>query len=145
MESLCFNFLGDQFDDFDLHEKNLKASFFNWWMFSSFVGALSATLGHVYIQENLGWGLVYGIPTVGLLFSLFIFYLGIPIYRHKVRKTKVSLETWFEFPIAAFQNQQPIRTFMNLGCKLTLEVEKGRSITPQFSGVRGAATSQFIC
>ncbi|KAL3653422.1 hypothetical protein CASFOL_003103 [Castilleja foliolosa] len=81
-------FGADQFDDFNPHEKKLKASFFNWWMFSTFCGALIATLGLVYIQENLGWGLGYGIPTVGLIFSLIIFYIGTPMYRHKVRRTK---------------------------------------------------------
>ncbi|KAI5555030.1 hypothetical protein BDE02_19G053400 [Populus trichocarpa] len=50
-------FGADQFDDYNPQEKKLKVSFFNWWMFSSFVGALFATLCLVYIQENLGWGL----------------------------------------------------------------------------------------
>lgn len=50
-------FGADQFDDYNPHEKKLKVSFFNWWMFSSFLGALFATLCLVYIQENLGWGL----------------------------------------------------------------------------------------
>ncbi|KAJ6743923.1 OLIGOPEPTIDE TRANSPORTER-RELATED [Salix purpurea] len=50
-------FGADQFDDFNPQEKKLKVSFFNWWMFSSFLGALFATLCLVYIQENLGWGL----------------------------------------------------------------------------------------
>ncbi|GAA0166937.1 transporter [Lithospermum erythrorhizon] len=81
-------FGADQFDDLNPNEKRLKASFFNWWMFSAFSGALLATLVLVYIQENLSWGLGYGIPTVGLIVSLFIFYMGTPIYRHKVRKTK---------------------------------------------------------
>ncbi|XP_057789548.1 protein NRT1/ PTR FAMILY 5.1 isoform X1 [Salvia miltiorrhiza] len=80
-------FGADQFDDLNPHEKKLKASFFNWWMFSAFTGALFATLGLVYIQENLGWGLGYGIPTVGLILSLIIFYIGTPLYRHKVRRT----------------------------------------------------------
>ncbi|CAL5337096.1 unnamed protein product [Camellia sinensis] len=53
-------FGADQFDDINPHEKKLKVSFFNWWMFSSFIGGLVATLGLVYIQENLGWGLGYG-------------------------------------------------------------------------------------
>ncbi|KAI7746781.1 hypothetical protein M8C21_032767 [Ambrosia artemisiifolia] len=80
-------FGADQFDDFDPDEKRLKVSFFNWWMFSSFLGALVATLCLLYIQENLGWGLGYGIPTVGLILSLVIFYIGTPMYRHKMRKT----------------------------------------------------------
>ncbi|PON83218.1 Proton-dependent oligopeptide transporter [Trema orientale] len=99
-------FGADQFDDFDPHEKELKVSFFNWWMFSSFLGALVATLCLVYIQENLGWGLGYGIPTVGLLLSLFIFYLGTPIYRHKVRKTKSPAKDLIQVLITAFKNRK---------------------------------------
>ncbi|KAM7491865.1 hypothetical protein LguiA_034786 [Lonicera macranthoides] len=98
-------FGADQFDDFDPQEKKLKASFFNWWMFSSFIGALLATLGLVYIQENLGWGLGYGIPTIGLLLSLFIFYVGTPMYRHKVRRTKSPAGDLLRVPIAAFANR----------------------------------------
>lgn len=98
-------FGADQFDDFDPQEKKLKASFFNWWMFSSFIGALLATLGLVYIQENLGWGLGYGIPTIGLLLSLFIFYVGTPMYRHKVRRTKSPAGDLLRVPIAAFTNR----------------------------------------
>ncbi|KAK8661935.1 hypothetical protein V6N13_091523 [Hibiscus sabdariffa] len=99
-------FGADQFDDFNPHEKKLKASFFNWWMFSSFLGALVATLGLVYIQENLGWGLGYGIPTVGLLFSLFVLYLGTPMYRHKVKNTKSPARDLIRVPVAAFRNRK---------------------------------------
>ncbi|KAH9702761.1 protein NRT1/ PTR FAMILY 5.1 [Citrus sinensis] len=99
-------FGADQFDDFNPYERNLKVSFFNWWMFSSFIGALCATLGLVYIQENLGWGLGYGIPTAGLLFSLVIFYIGSPIYRHKIRKTKSPARDLIRVPIAAFRNRK---------------------------------------
>lgn len=98
-------FGADQFDDFDPNEKKLKASFFNWWMFSSFIGALLATLGLVYIQENLGWGLGYGIPTIGLLLSLSIFYVGMPMYRHKVRRTKSPARDLLQVPIVAFTNR----------------------------------------
>ncbi|MBA0725490.1 hypothetical protein Golax_022076 [Gossypium laxum] len=99
-------FGADQFDDFNPQEKELKVSFFNWWMFSSFLGALVATLALVYIQENMGWGLGYGIPTVGLLFSLFVFYLGTPIYRHKVKKTKSPARDLIQVPITAFRNRK---------------------------------------
>ncbi|XP_050211061.1 protein NRT1/ PTR FAMILY 5.1 [Mercurialis annua] len=99
-------FGADQFDDFNPNEKKPKVSFFNWWMFSSFVGALVATLCLVYIQENLGWGLGYGIPTVGLIISLFIFYLGTPFYRHKVRKSKSPARDLIQVPIFAFKNRK---------------------------------------
>ncbi|KAF0928071.1 hypothetical protein E2562_037663 [Oryza meyeriana var. granulata] len=80
-------FGADQFDDFDARESKTKASFFNWWMFSSFTGGLIAVLVLVYVQENVGWGVGYTIPTVGLALSLLLFYVGTPFYRHKpVRK-----------------------------------------------------------
>ncbi|KAF5752612.1 Major facilitator superfamily protein isoform 1 [Tripterygium wilfordii] len=99
-------FGADQFDDYNPQEKQLKVSFFNWWMFSTFLGALVATLGLVYIQENLGWGLGYGIPTVGLLLSLIIFYIGTPIYRHKVSKARSPARDLIRVPTAAFMNRK---------------------------------------
>ncbi|XP_071722864.1 protein NRT1/ PTR FAMILY 5.1-like [Rutidosis leptorrhynchoides] len=98
-------FGADQFDDYNPHEKELKDSFFNWWMFSSFLGALCATIGLVYIQENVGWGLGYGIPTIGLIFSLLIFYVGTPIYRHKVRKTKSPANQLIQVVVTALKNR----------------------------------------
>ncbi|XP_066382355.1 protein NRT1/ PTR FAMILY 5.1-like [Miscanthus floridulus] len=75
-------FGADQFDDFDAREREVKASFFNWWMFSSFTGGLVAVLVLVFVQENVGWGVGYTIPTVGLALSL-LFYVGTPFYRHE--------------------------------------------------------------
>ncbi|KAG1371497.1 protein NRT1/ PTR FAMILY 5.1 [Cocos nucifera] len=99
-------FGADQFDDFDPHERKLKVSFFNWWMFTSFMGALVATLGLVYIQENVGWGVGYGIPTAGLMVSLLLFYIGTPNYRHKVRKTESPMKEIIKVCSAAFSNRR---------------------------------------
>ncbi|KAG5117676.1 hypothetical protein JHK84_043789 [Glycine max] len=55
------------------------------------------------IQENLGWGLGYGIPTAGLLLSLVIFCIGTPIYHHKVSTTKTPAWDIISVPIAAFR------------------------------------------
>ncbi|XP_041026198.1 protein NRT1/ PTR FAMILY 5.2-like isoform X1 [Juglans microcarpa x Juglans regia] len=74
----------DQFDDFDPKEKAHKLSFFNWWMFSIFSGTLFANTVLVYIQDNVGWSLGYGLPTTGLAISIVIFLAGTPFYRHKV-------------------------------------------------------------
>ncbi|XP_051152806.1 protein NRT1/ PTR FAMILY 5.2-like [Andrographis paniculata] len=73
----------DQFDEFDPREKAQKLSFFNWWMFSIFLGSLFATTVLVYIQDNVGWTLGYGIPTIGIAISILIFFAGTPFYRHK--------------------------------------------------------------
>ncbi|KAL1206317.1 Protein NRT1/ PTR FAMILY 5.3 [Cardamine amara subsp. amara] len=74
----------DQFDEFDPKEKTHKQSLFNWWMFSIVFGTLFATTVLVYIQDNVGWALGYGLSTLGLAFSIFIFLLGTPYYRHKL-------------------------------------------------------------
>ncbi|XP_051152911.1 protein NRT1/ PTR FAMILY 5.2-like isoform X2 [Andrographis paniculata] len=74
----------DQFDEFDPKEKIQKLSFFNWWAFSILFGALFATTVLIYIQDNVGWALGYGIPTIGLAISILIFLAGTPFYRHKV-------------------------------------------------------------
>ncbi|KAF6173932.1 hypothetical protein GIB67_039883, partial [Kingdonia uniflora] len=99
-------FGADQFDDFNSSKKKQKNSFFNWWMFSSYLGILATTLGLVYIQENLGWELGYGIPTVGLALSLFIFFLGTPYYRHKVRNSKSPAKDLIHVPIIAIKNRK---------------------------------------
>lgn len=73
----------DQFDEFDPKEKYQKLSFFNWWMFSIFLGTLFANTVLVYIQDNVGWTLGYGLPTAGLAISILIFLAGTQFYRHK--------------------------------------------------------------
>ncbi|KAL1561707.1 protein NRT1/ PTR FAMILY 5.2-like [Salvia divinorum] len=74
----------DQFDEFEPREKAQKLSFFNWWMFSIFFGTLFANTVLVYIQDNVGWTLGYGLPTIGLAISILIFLAGTPFYRHKL-------------------------------------------------------------
>lgn len=74
----------DQFDDFHPKEKAHKLSFFNWWMFSIFFGTLFANTILVYIQDNVGWALGYGLPTLGLAISIGIFLAGTRYYRHRV-------------------------------------------------------------
>nr|GMD75891.1 protein NRT1/ PTR FAMILY 5.2-like [Ipomoea batatas] len=73
----------DQFDVHDPKEKSQKLSFFNWWLFSVFLGTFFANTIVVYIQDNVGWAVGYGLPTVGLAVSLVIFLSGTPFYRHK--------------------------------------------------------------
>ncbi|GMP77554.1 hypothetical protein CsSME_00033799 [Camellia sinensis var. sinensis] len=73
----------DQFDEFEPKEKAHKLSFFNWWMFTVFFGLLFGNTLIVYTQENLGWALGYGLPTLGLAISVIVFLAGTPFYRHR--------------------------------------------------------------
>uniref|UniRef100_A0ACD5U481 Uncharacterized protein n=1 Tax=Avena sativa TaxID=4498 RepID=A0ACD5U481_AVESA len=73
----------DQFDDFHPVEKLHKLSFFNWWIFTIFLGILFSTTVLVYVQDNVSWSIGYGVPTLGLLASVVVFLAGTPLYRHK--------------------------------------------------------------
>ncbi|KAH0633907.1 hypothetical protein KY290_037352 [Solanum tuberosum] len=73
----------DQFDDFEPKEKFQKLSFFNWWMFSIFLGTLFSNTFLVYLQDNVGPGVGYSLPTAGLAVSIMVFLLGTRYYRHK--------------------------------------------------------------
>ncbi|CAM8962578.1 unnamed protein product [Rhodiola kirilowii] len=73
----------DQFDDYEPKERMLKLSFFNWWMFSIFIGTLFSNTVLVYLQDNVGFTLGYGLPTLGLAFSIMLFLIGTKFYRHK--------------------------------------------------------------
>jgi len=74
----------DQFDEFEPKERSQKLSFYNWWVFYILIGTISAQTLLVYIQDRVGFGLGYGIPTVGLAFAILMFLLGTPLYRHRL-------------------------------------------------------------
>lgn len=78
----CLQAFGvDQFDDRNSKERKYKSSFFNWWYFATCSGLLMFVSVIVYIQENVGWGLVFGIPTMAMAIALFVFLCGTRLYR----------------------------------------------------------------
>ncbi|KAJ3676486.1 hypothetical protein LUZ60_003898 [Juncus effusus] len=95
----------DQFDDYNRYERKLKSSFFNWWFFGSFLGALLSAI-MVYLQENKGWGIGYGIPTAGLFVALVVFFAGVPFYRHKKTKSQSPISEIFGVFKKAFVNRR---------------------------------------
>ncbi|PSR84883.1 Protein NRT1/ PTR FAMILY 8.3 like [Actinidia chinensis var. chinensis] len=75
------SFGADQFDDTDPKERVKKGSFFNWFYFSINIGALVSSSLIVWIQENAGWGLGFGIPAVFMAIAIGSFFSGTPLYR----------------------------------------------------------------
>ncbi|KAL4018591.1 hypothetical protein IC575_022191 [Cucumis melo] len=73
------SFGADQFDDTDPAERVKKGSFFNWFYFSINTGALISSSFLVWVQDNVGWGLGFGIPA--LFMGLSIKPGGSPITR----------------------------------------------------------------
>lgn len=81
----CLEAFGaDQFDEDNSHEKRMKSSFFNWWYFGLCTGAMIAFTVLVYIQDNVSWGLGFGIPAIAMAIALGIFLAGTKFYRHKL-------------------------------------------------------------
>jgi POT family len=57
-----------------------RYSFFNLYFFSmGFTSLLALTLV-VYIQDNVGWGWGFGIPTIVMALSVIFFVVGYPLY-----------------------------------------------------------------
>ncbi|KAK4597029.1 hypothetical protein RGQ29_014874 [Quercus rubra] len=75
------SFGADQFDDTDSKERVKKGSFFNWFYFSINIGALISSSFLVWIQDNAGWGLGFGIPAVFMGIAIASFFSGTPLYR----------------------------------------------------------------
>ncbi|KAL5580817.1 hypothetical protein UlMin_013259 [Ulmus minor] len=73
----------DQFDDDDENEKKHKASFFNWFYLSINIGALIAFSVLVWVQENVSWGLGFGIPAVAMAVAVVSFFSGTRLYRYQ--------------------------------------------------------------
>ncbi|KAL2497404.1 Protein NRT1/PTR FAMILY 5.10 [Abeliophyllum distichum] len=78
----CLQAFGaDQFEEKDPEECKDKSSFFNWWYFSINLGVIVALFVLNYIQDNLSWGLGFGIPCIIMCLALIIFLLGTMTYR----------------------------------------------------------------
>ncbi|KAL2934085.1 Protein NRT1/ PTR FAMILY 5.10 [Bienertia sinuspersici] len=78
-------FGADQFDGEHPQEKRAKSSFFNWWYFGLSVGALLGIGVLSYVQDNLSWGLGFGIPCIIMFIALVIFLFGTITYRYTVK------------------------------------------------------------
>ncbi|XP_062201007.1 protein NRT1/ PTR FAMILY 8.3-like [Phragmites australis] len=76
-------FGADQFDGADPVERVAKGSFFNWYYFSMNIGSLLSGTVLVWVQENVGWGVGFAIPTVLMVSGLAVFVAGRKVYRYK--------------------------------------------------------------
>ncbi|KAI7756183.1 hypothetical protein M8C21_032389 [Ambrosia artemisiifolia] len=120
-------FGADQFDASDPHECKAKSSFFNWWYFGMCSGPMVGIFVLSYIQDNLSWGLGFGIPCVVMGLALIMFLLGTMTYRFP-KKTEdksafvrigqvfvVAARNWRTTWSAGFLEEQACETFTHQG------------------------------
>lgn len=78
------SFGADQFDETSPDYKSHLDRFFNFFYLSVTIGAIIAFTAVVYIQMELGWGLAFGSLAIAMGISNFVFFLGTPLYRHRL-------------------------------------------------------------
>ncbi|KAH6759339.1 Major facilitator superfamily protein [Perilla frutescens var. frutescens] len=83
-------FGADQFDEEDKKERKSKSTFFNLWYFCVCVSVSVGILGLNYIEDNLSWGLCFGISCLVMFFALVLFLLGIRTYRYSMETDEVN-------------------------------------------------------
>lgn len=64
-----------------------KSLFFQWWYFGICIGSLMGISLLAYIQDTLGWGLGFAIPTIAMVTSIILFSCGTKFYAYKQAKT----------------------------------------------------------
>ncbi|XP_047095061.1 protein NRT1/ PTR FAMILY 5.10-like [Lolium rigidum] len=74
-------FGADQFDATDPRESLSRNSFFNWWYFGICASATVTTALMSYVQDNVSWGVGFGVPCVSMMLALLVFLLGTRTYR----------------------------------------------------------------
>lgn len=57
-----------------------RPSFFNIYFFCIGVSVMLALTVVVYVQDNVGWGIGFGIPTLVMFISIIVFIVGYPLY-----------------------------------------------------------------
>ncbi|XP_071729519.1 protein NRT1/ PTR FAMILY 6.2-like [Rutidosis leptorrhynchoides] len=83
LKSSVSGFGTDQFDEKDEVEKTQMAYFFNRFFFFISLGTLTAVTVLVYIQDEIGRSLAYGICTISMLIAIMLILSGTRRYRYK--------------------------------------------------------------
>ncbi|KAL0410685.1 UNVERIFIED_CONTAM: protein NRT1/ PTR FAMILY 6.2 [Sesamum latifolium] len=134
LKSSVSGFGTDQFDEKDEKEKSQMAYFFNRFFFFISIGTLTAVTVLVYIQDEVGRSLAYGICSVSMLVAIFIFFSGTKRYRYK-RSSGSPIVQIFQVIAAAIRKRN-----MNL----PYDVEMLYEDTPEASRIQHTDQFRFL-
>ncbi|EAZ31849.1 hypothetical protein OsJ_16012 [Oryza sativa Japonica Group] len=77
-------FGADQFDDDNTADRERKMSFFSWFYICVDFGMIVSGLFIVWIQQNVSWGLGFGIATACIALAFGGFVLATPMYKRRM-------------------------------------------------------------
>lgn len=101
--SLAFG--ADQLEQHDCR-KNPRALeiYFSWYYVSTTFSIVVAITCIVYIQDNIGWGIGFGVPVVLMFLSAVFFFLASPFYV-KLKAKSSLLTGMFQVILASYKNR----------------------------------------
>ncbi|KAM0917034.1 hypothetical protein ACQ4PT_009775 [Festuca glaucescens] len=84
VRSSLLPFGAEQFDDANAADRDGKASFFSWFYLCVSFGPIISGVFLVWIQQNVSWGLGFGIATACIAVAFAAFVLATPMYKRRV-------------------------------------------------------------
>ncbi|KAI3912653.1 hypothetical protein MKX01_009623 [Papaver californicum] len=134
-------FGADQFDVLNSHESKSNSSFFNWWLFGLSVGSCSSHLILNYVQDNLGWGLAFGISCISMVIALVVIMSGIKSYRYALKKDADKVNPFKGITNGLVNAVKNWRTTSSPSSSITIQVDPTTNTTP---GSRKTGTASTI-
>jgi peptide/histidine transporter 3/4 len=100
VRSSLLPFGAEQFGDDNPADRESKASFFSWFYLCVDFGMIVSGLIIVWIQDNVSWGLGFGISTACLALAFGTFVLATPMYKRRM-PTGTPLKSLSQVVVAA--------------------------------------------
>ncbi|EES11361.1 hypothetical protein BDA96_06G219900 [Sorghum bicolor] len=95
-------FGAEQFDDDNAVDRERKMSFFSWFYICVDFGMIISGVFIVWIQQNISWGLGFGIATACVALAFGGFVLATPMYKRRM-PTGTPLKSLGQVVVAAFR------------------------------------------
>ncbi|WCJ41109.1 Major facilitator superfamily protein [Euphorbia peplus] len=90
-------------------------SFFNWYFFVAYTFSIISFTGLVYIQDNVSWGLGFGIVLGANFVALVVFVAGFKFYRHEKPKGSPFV-SFAKVLVACVRKMKMPTSVQNLNC-----------------------------
>ena len=89
---------------------NDQGTFFNWYFFTLYFASAISLTAIVYIQDNVSWGLGFGICVIANTISLVLFVLGKRFYC-QVKPNGSPFKSIARVMVAAIRKRKKLETF----------------------------------